>query len=158
MNLLSLGTLLLIWIGLSIAERFQQKQLMMKAQEQEASENGPETDGADRFMIQQIWKLLDRATGILSVLGIPIVLSVVMGHKIFLDSSLLDILIVLVGTAVVVAILFRDRLWRRPQAQENESALRNQHARHGHDHDGVGVTNPRTDSEKNEFLRQCRTA
>jgi hypothetical protein len=127
MNLLSLGILLLIWIGLSIAERFQQKQLMTKAQEQEARANGSETEGTNQFMIHRMWQLLDRATGVLLVLGIPIVLSVVMGHKIFLDSSLLDILIVLVGTVVVVAILFRDRLWKRPQGQKNELALKKGH-------------------------------
>lgn len=62
-------------------------------------------------MIQQVWTLLDRAMGLLFVLGLPIVLSAVVGHGIFLDSSLLDTLILAVGIAVVVAVLFRDRLW-----------------------------------------------
>ena len=157
MNLLSLGILLLIWIGVSIAERFQRKQLMTKAQEQEASENGPEPRGPDRFMIQQMWKLLDWATGILFVLGIPIVLSVVMGHKNFLDSSLLDILIVVVGAAVLVAIIFRDRLWKRAKAQENEPVLNEGYLTDEHSNT-VGLSNTQTDSRKRELPRESRAA
>jgi hypothetical protein len=157
MNLLSLGILLLIWIGLSIAERFQRNQLMMKAQEQEASKNGSEANGTDRFMVRHLWKLLDRAMVLLFVLGFPIGLSIVMGHKNFLDSSLLDILMVVVGAAVLVAIMFRNRLWQRSQVQENEPALHDQHV-HDDPRKAVGLTHTRTDAEKSVSPRESCAA
>jgi hypothetical protein len=140
-NLLSLGTLLLIWIGLSIAEKFQRQRVMANAQEQKSSKNGFDEPGTDRFMVQQIWKLLDRAMGLLFVLGIPIILSIVLGHKNVLDSSVLDILMVVVGAAVLIAIMFRDRLWKRSTVQENEQALRDQHAQDEH-RNGKSVFSP----------------
>ena len=150
--LVSLGGLLLIWIGLSIAERFQRKRLMANASEQESSENGPGTDGLDRFMVKWMWRLLDRAIVLLFVLGIPIVLSIVMGHRNFLDSSLLDILMVVVGVAVLVAIMCRDRLWKRFQVQENDPALHDQHAQDEHNN-AVGVTEAQPDSRQSGFSR-----
>ena len=65
----------------------------------------------NRLMLQRLWKLLDGATSLLLVLGIPVGLSVVTGHRSSLDSSLIDILIIVVGIATVVAVVFRDRLW-----------------------------------------------
>lgn len=156
-NLFSLGTLLLIWIGLSIAERFQRKRLMANAPEQESNENTPETNGPDRFMVKWMWRLLDRAIVLLFVLGIPIGLSIVMGHKNFLDSSLLDILMVVVGVAVLVAIMCRDRLWKRFQIQENGLALQDQHAKDDHS-TAVGLTNTQTDSRQSVFSRKRRAA
>lgn len=157
MNLLSLGTLLLIWIGLSIAERFQRKRLMANAPAQEASENTLTTDGPDRFMVRWMWQLLDRAMVLLFVLGIPIVLSIVMGHRNFLDSSLLDILMVVVGTAVLVAIMFRDRLWKRAQVQGNDLALHDQHAKDDHSN-AVDLKNVQTDSKQSVFSWERRAA
>lgn len=125
-NLWSLGLLLLVWLGLSIVEKFQRKQMMDSAQEQEGTEGASEKVSADRFMVQQLWKLLDRAIGLLLVLGIPIGLSIVMGHKNLLDSSLLDILMVAVGIVVLVAVMFRNRLWKQTRVQENEPILPNQ--------------------------------
>jgi hypothetical protein len=113
----SLGVLLLLWLGLSIVEKFQRKKILDSAQEQENSENAPEKVGVDRFMIQRLWKLLDGATGLLLVLGIPVGISIVTGHRIFLDSSLIDLLIVAVGIAVLVAVVFRDRLWSREKGE-----------------------------------------
>jgi hypothetical protein len=156
-NLFSMGTLLLIWIGLSIVERFQRKRLMANAPEQEANENNPQTDGPDRFMVKWMWQLLDRAMVLLLVLGIPIVLSIVMGHRNFLDSPLLDILMVVVGATVLVAIMFRDRLWKRSQVQENDLALRDKHAQDDHSN-AVDLTNMQTDSGQSVFSRERRAA
>ncbi len=129
MTFRSVFPFLLIWIGLSIAERFQRQQLLTKAREQEsASDDASQSDAPDRFMIQQVRTLLDRAMGLLFVLGLPIVLSAVLGHRIFLDSSLLDALILAVGIAVVVAVVFRDRLWKHAKAQATELFV----ADHGH--------------------------
>lgn len=154
MDLLSLGTLLAIWIGLSIAERFQRKQLLTQAQEQESSrDNSPETGGPDRVMIQQVWTLLDRAMGLLFVLGIPIGLSVVMRHRVFLDSFFLDVLIVMVGAAAVGAILFRDRLWNRSKIQDTKLTPG------GDEHqNAVRETNPRPDARKSLFRQKRRVA
>jgi hypothetical protein len=151
-TLVSLGILLLIWIGLSIAERFQRKRLMANASEQESSENDPGTDGPDRFMVKWMWRLLDRAIVLLFVLGIPIGLSIVVGHKNFLDSSLLDILIVVVGVVVLVAIMCRDRLWKRFQVQENDPAFHDQHAQDEHNN-AVDVTETQPDSKQSRFSR-----
>jgi len=156
-NLFSLGTLLLIWIGLSIIERFQRKRLMAHVPEQEASENNPQTDGPDRFMVRWMWQLLDRAMVLLFVLGIPIVLSIVMGHRSFLDSSLLDILMVVVGAAVLVAIMFRDRLWKYFQEQKNDLALRDQHAKDDHSN-AVDLKNVQTDSKQSVFSQNRHAA
>jgi hypothetical protein len=156
-NLFSLGTLLLIWIGLSIAERFQRKRLMAHAPEQEASENNPQTDGPDRFMVRWMWQLLDRAMVLLFVLGIPIVLSIVMGHRSFLDSSLLDILMVVVGAAVLVAIMFRDRLWKYFQERKNDLALRDQHAKDDHSN-AVDLKNVQTGSKQSVFSQDRHAA
>jgi hypothetical protein len=130
-NLWSLGVLLLVWLGLSIVEKFQRKQMMGSAQEQENTENASEKVSADRFMVQWIWKLLDRAIGLLLVLGIPIGLSIVMGHKNFLDSSLLDLLMVVVGIVVLVAMMLRDRLWKQVRAQENTPSVPDKSSRDG---------------------------
>ena len=146
-TLVSLGGLLLIWVGLSIAERFQRKRLMANASEQESSENGPGTDGPDRFMVKWMWRLLDRAMVLLFVLGIPIALSIVMGHKNFLDSSLLDILMVVVGVAALVAIMCRDRLWKRFQGQDNDPTLCDQHPQ-DESNNAVGMTETQPDSRQ----------
>lgn len=125
-TLLSLGGLLLIWIGLSIAERFQRKRLLRSASVQDSGEQSAGTEGPDPFMIKWMWRLLDRVTVVLFVLGIPIGLSIVMGQRNFLDSSLLDILMVGVGGAALIVIMCRDHLWKRFQGRKNTLALRNQ--------------------------------
>lgn len=116
-NFWSLGLLLLLWIGLSLVEKYQRKRLINP--DDEGKSDGSKAGEADtsRFMLQRLWKLLDRATGLLLVLGIPVGLSIVTGHRSSLDSSLIDILIVVVGVATVVAVVFRDRLWNREKGE-----------------------------------------
>ena len=129
MSFLSVCPFLLMWIGLSIAERFQRQQLLTKAREHEAdSDETAQSDAPDQFMIQHVWTLLDRAMGLLFVLGLPIVLSAVLGRRIFLDSSLLDTLILAVGIGVIVAVSFRYRLWKPAKARATELFV----ADHGH--------------------------
>ncbi len=132
-NLLSLVALLLIWIGLSVVERFQRQQLMRQAQAQDAVSDNAPAPAAFHLTVQRMWTLLDGAISMIFVLGVPIVLSIVMGQQNFLDSTVLDMLIVMVGAAAVVAILFRDRLWKHFGVREIAQALRDQHVRDEHD-------------------------
>lgn len=151
--LLSLGCLLLIWIGLSIAERFQRKRLMTTASTQDSSAQSMKTEGPDPFMIKWMWRLLDRAIILLFVLGIPIGLSIVMGHRNFLDSSLLDMLMVGVGGAALIVIMCRNHLWKRFQGQKNNLALRDQPPE-DQLHPAVSETAAQADSRQSEFPRK----
>lgn len=116
-NFWSLGLLLLLWIGLSLVEKYQRKRLIAIVHEGKSDGAKAEEVDTNRFMLQRLWKLLDGATSLLLVLGIPVGLSAVMGHRSSLDSSLIDLLIVAVGIATVVAVVFRDRLWSREKEE-----------------------------------------
>jgi hypothetical protein len=130
---------------------------MANTSEQESSENGPGTDDPDRFMVKWMWRLLDRAIVLLLVLGIPIGLSIVTGHRNFLDSFLLDILMIVVGVAVLVTIMCRDRLWKRFQVQGDDPALHDQHAQDEHNN-AVGMTDTQPDSRQSGFSRDRHAA
>ena len=110
-NFWSLGLLLLLWVGLSLVEQYQRKRLTNNVCEEKSDGDRAGEADTNRLMLQRLWKLLDGATSLLLVLGIPVGLSVVTGHRSSLDSSLIDILIIVVGIATVVAVVFRDRLW-----------------------------------------------
>jgi hypothetical protein len=116
-NVWSLGLLLLLWIGLSLVERYQRKQLIRHIHEGKNDEDEGSEAETNRVMLQRLWKLLDGVTGLLLVLGIPVGLSIVTGHRSSLDSSLIDLLVVAVGIAVLVVVVFRERLWGREKEE-----------------------------------------
>jgi hypothetical protein len=53
---------------------------------------------------------------------------------------------------VLVAIMCRDRLWKRFQVRENDPALHDQHAQDEHNNT-VGMTETQSDSRQSGFSR-----
>jgi hypothetical protein len=152
-SFLSLGILLLIWIGLSLVERSQRKRVLDTPSKAENGENVREKTSTDRFMVQQLWKMIDRASSLLFMLGIPICLSIVTRHKNFLDSSWLDILMVVVGVAVLIAIVFRHRLWRQTKEHHNAPPFSGKGSRNGPP-ETTQLMSVAIDSQKKVFSRE----